>query len=292
MLNEAGRLMGDLTVARLDDDRFWLTGSYYLQDWHVRWFRAAPARRPGVDAAEHHRRWMGFSDLRARRRARILDGSPHEDVSNDGFGFLTCRRMDVGTAQRGRRADLAHRRARLRDRGPDRAAPHALSRAARGGQRQRPAARSATGPSTASGWRRATASGPREFTQDVHAGRCPASTGSSRSTRATSSARDAARRERDDGARAACSCCWRSTPTDADASGDEGIWIGDRRVGIVTSGAYGHHVGKSLALAYVDREIAETEPELTVHVVGEERTARILPEPPYDPKGSRLRDTE
>ncbi|MEP6759431.1 MAG: FAD-dependent oxidoreductase, partial [Actinomycetota bacterium] len=36
MLNEAGRLMGDFTVARLDEGRFWLTGSYYLQDWHQR----------------------------------------------------------------------------------------------------------------------------------------------------------------------------------------------------------------------------------------------------------------
>ena len=28
------------TIARLDDDVFWLTGSYYLQEWHLRWFRA------------------------------------------------------------------------------------------------------------------------------------------------------------------------------------------------------------------------------------------------------------
>ena len=76
----------------------------------------------------------------------------------------------------------------------------------------------------------------------------------------------------------------------ADAAGDEGIWLGGRRVGFVTSGSYGHHVRKSLALAYVDREITETTPELTVYVVGEERTARILPEPPYDPKGAKLRD--
>ena len=34
MLGEAGRLMGDLSVARLEDQRFWLTGSYYLQTWH------------------------------------------------------------------------------------------------------------------------------------------------------------------------------------------------------------------------------------------------------------------
>ena len=78
--------------------------------------------------------------------------------------------------------------------------------------------------------------------------------------------------------------------TDADASADEGIWIGERRVGFVTSGAYGHHVGKSLALAYLDRDVAGSKEEVTVFVVGEPRTARVLPEPPYDPKGNRLRD--
>jgi len=61
-------------------------------------------------------------------------------------------------------------------------------------------------------------------------------------------------------------------------------------VGFVTSGAYGHHVGKSLALAYVDRDVAASAPELTVFVVGEPRAARILPELPYDPSGSKLRD--
>ena len=77
---------------------------------------------------------------------------------------------------------------------------------------------------------------------------------------------------------------------DADAAQDDGIWLGDRLAGMVTSGAYGHHVGMSLALALVDRAVAETDPELTVYVVGEARTARILPEAPYDPTGARLRD--
>jgi dimethylglycine dehydrogenase len=76
---------------------------------------------------------------------------------------------------------------------------------------------------------------------------------------------------------------------DADAAQDDGIWIGDRRVGFVTSGAYGHHVGKSLALAYLDSDVAESAPELTVFIVGEPRTARLLPEVPYDPKGAKLR---
>jgi dimethylglycine dehydrogenase len=78
--------------------------------------------------------------------------------------------------------------------------------------------------------------------------------------------------------------------TDADASTDEGVWIGERRVGFVTSGAYGHSVGKSLALAYVDRDVAEAAQDVTAYVVGDPRPARILPEPPYDPTGARLRD--
>ena len=102
---------------------------------------------------------------------------------------------------------------------------------------------------------------------------------------------DAVRRARDEGP-AQRLVLLEVDATDADASADEGIWVGDRRVGFVTSGAYGHHVGASLALAYLDRDVAETAGELTVYVVGDPRTARILPEIPYDPKGLRLRDLD
>ncbi|MBF8289522.1 MAG: glycine cleavage system protein, partial [Chloroflexi bacterium] len=77
---------------------------------------------------------------------------------------------------------------------------------------------------------------------------------------------------------------------DADASKDDGIWLDGRLVGAVTSGAYGHHVGASLALAYVDTDVFVARPELSVDIVGEPRPARILPEIPYDPRGLRLRD--
>jgi glycine cleavage system aminomethyltransferase T len=46
----------------------------------------------------------------------------------------------------------------------------------------------------------------------------------------------------------------------------------------------------SLALAYLDRDVVESNAEVTVFVVGDPRTARILPEIPYDPTGARLRD--
>jgi dimethylglycine dehydrogenase len=58
---------------------------------------------------------------------------------------------------------------------------------------------------------------------------------------------------------------------DADASGFEPVKCRGKLVGFVTSGAYGHHVQQSLALAYVDRDIVAASPELTVDVIGEAR---------------------
>ena len=76
---------------------------------------------------------------------------------------------------------------------------------------------------------------------------------------------------------------------DADAAGFEPVWIGDRRVGFVTSGAYGHCVGKSLAMAYLDRDAIAPGAAVDVHVVWVRRRATILPGPAYDPAGSRMR---
>ena len=76
---------------------------------------------------------------------------------------------------------------------------------------------------------------------------------------------------------------------DADASGYEPIWKDGARVGFVTSGGYGHTVQKSLAMALVDTGEASEGNDLTVHVVGVERAARVIPASPYDPAGQAMR---
>ena len=76
---------------------------------------------------------------------------------------------------------------------------------------------------------------------------------------------------------------------DADASGFEPVKRDGKLVGFVTSGAYGHHVGQSLALAYVDKGLVGSGAPLTVDVIGENRPAVMLSEPAYDPQGARLR---
>ena len=38
MLNPAGRIVGDLTIACLADDRFMIVGSGFAEEFHMRWF--------------------------------------------------------------------------------------------------------------------------------------------------------------------------------------------------------------------------------------------------------------
>ncbi|MEO8424158.1 MAG: FAD-dependent oxidoreductase [Actinomycetota bacterium] len=285
MLNEAGRLVGDLTVARLDERRFWLTGSYYLQDWHQRWFRQhLPVT--GVDVRNVTDGWMGFS-ISGPESRQILERLTHEDISNEAFMFLTCRPMDVGTVKA-----IVGRISLTGELGYEITVPaeqhrtllHELREAGRASNLRLIGDRAVDSLRLEKGY----GIWSTEFTQAYS----PGMSGLDRFVafdKGPFTGREAAQREREKGALRSL-VLLEVDAEDADASGEEGVWLQGRRVGFVTSGSYGHHVRKSLALAYVDREIAEARPELTVHVVGEERIARILPEAPYDPKGSKLRD--
>ena len=76
----------------------------------------------------------------------------------------------------------------------------------------------------------------------------------------------------------------------ADATGGEPIFAPDgRAVGQVTSGAYGHFVGRSLALAMLKPDAARPGEPLEVAVLGRSHAATLLAEPPFDPQGLRLR---
>ena len=76
---------------------------------------------------------------------------------------------------------------------------------------------------------------------------------------------------------------------DADAIGDEPIWHAGKPVGWVTSGAYGHRVGASLALGYVPAELAAADEGFEIEIIGERRPALRLKEAPFDPTGSSMR---
>ncbi len=79
----------------------------------------------------------------------------------------------------------------------------------------------------------------------------------------------------------------------ADVIGDEPIWHGGAVVGWVTSGAFGHHVKESIALGYVPAELASPDGPggsgFEIEIIGRRRPARLQPEPLFDPAGLRMR---
>ncbi|MEM8537407.1 MAG: glycine cleavage T C-terminal barrel domain-containing protein, partial [Pseudomonadota bacterium] len=61
------------------------------------------------------------------------------------------------------------------------------------------------------------------------------------------------------------------------------VMLGDRVVGTVTSGDWGHRVGKNLAYAFVNPELAQIETSLEIDIIGQMATAKVISPSPYDP---------
>ncbi len=76
---------------------------------------------------------------------------------------------------------------------------------------------------------------------------------------------------------------------DTDCLGNEPALDGERPMGIVCSGAYGHRTGLSLAYVYVEPQFSSEGATFEIPVLGVRRTATVLAEAPYDPNNERLR---
>jgi dimethylglycine dehydrogenase len=98
---------------------------------------------------------------------------------------------------------------------------------------------------------------------------------------------DALARQSAEGTRQTLSCL-RIETHDADAYRYEPILRGDRQVGYVTSGGYGHTVQASLALAYLPADCAGPGTQLTVKILGCLCPATVVPQPVFDPGNTRL----
>jgi dimethylglycine dehydrogenase len=284
MLAPSGKLMGDLTVTRLEAERFWLVGSYYLQEWHLRWFRdhLPPS---GVRLENLSESWLGFS-LSGPRARDILQRLTRAPLDNAALPFMGARSLDVGFTQAvvvrvsltGELGYEINVRA-----SQQRALWDSLTGAGKEfglkpiGMRAQDSLRLEKGYGVWS----------LEFAQSYTA----AMAGLDRFIafdKGEFIGRAAALAERTAGP-AQRLVLLAVDSADADVTGFEPVSVDDRRVGFVTSGAYGHHVRQSLALAYVEQGIAASPRELSVDVLGEARPARILAEPPYDPHGLKMR---
>ena len=76
---------------------------------------------------------------------------------------------------------------------------------------------------------------------------------------------------------------------DADPRGNEPVYYNNKIVGVVTSGAYGFRVKKTLAFAYVSSELAKVGNEFLIGIQGQKRRAKVLSLPAYDPENKKLK---
>jgi dimethylglycine dehydrogenase len=284
MLNLSGNLMGDLTVSRLAEDRFWLIGSYYLQTWHMRWFTEHLPQQ-GVTIRNLSDDWMGFAISGPKSRA-LMSRLVNVDLGNATFPFLSCAEMEVGMAPA-----MVARLSLTGELGYEINVPVAHQRALYDALR---------GASTDLGLKsignRALDSLRLEKSYGIWSTEFTPSYSPEMSNlrhhvafdKGDFIGRDAALRQREKGVDRVL-VTLRIDAKDADASGFEPVKRDGKLVGFVTSAAYGHHVGQSLALAYVDKGLLGTGAPLTVDVIGENRPAILLSEPAYDPQGARLR---
>ncbi len=283
MLAPSGRLKGDLTLLNWGDGTWWIMGSYYLREWHMRWFH--DHLEEGVQVEDISDQVVGFS-ISGPKSRELLASLTHEDVSHAALPFMGAKTMDVGL--------IRARVARLSVTGElgyeinCQASEHiTLYRTLK--QAGEAVGAVDIGYNALLSLRLEKSFGiwNAEFMQAY----TPGMTGMDRWIdwdKYDFIGKQAAQAERDEGAQQRL-VTLEVDSADADTSGYEPVWSNGSRVGFVTSGGYGHTIGKSLAMAFVERELAEPGTALTTHVVGVECPARVIPASPHDPDGKRMR---
>jgi dimethylglycine dehydrogenase len=284
MLNPAGRIMGDFSIACLGEERFLIVGSGFAEEFHLRWFWASdPPSDVFVRSAAST--LTGFSIAGPRSR-ELLQRLVRVDLSPAAFKLFDVRETAAGFApviltRAGFTGELGYELwttpdycaslyEDLREAGHDLALVHFGGRAL-----------------SALRLEKGYGSFNKDFRPDYTAGE----TGLDRFVdfgKHDFTGRAAVLAERAAGAKRRF-VVLEVAAGDADVVGYESILKEDAAVGYVTSGAFGHCIGKSLAAGYVPRALARDGEPLQIDILGELRAATVRLAPLYDPQGLRLR---
>ena len=96
-LNEGGKLEADLTVTKLDDERYWVVASdtahRHVETWMRRHIGDAHAFVTDVTS--------GYAQINVQgpRSRELLQSLTTADLSNEAFPFRTAREIDIGFAR-------------------------------------------------------------------------------------------------------------------------------------------------------------------------------------------------
>lgn len=283
MLSPTGKLKGDLTLLNWGDGTFWIMGSYYLRAWHMRWFN--DQIQDGVSVRDLGDDICGFA-LIGPNSPFILQKVAEGDVSK--MRFMDCKRLDIGLIQShvARMSVTGEMGFELNCKMGDHIALRRILLEAGADQDIREVGFNAM---LSTRIEKSFGIWSAEFTQD----RTPGMTAMDRWIdwdKPDFIGKAAVVAERNGNGPEKIQVTLEIEDGDSDASGYEPIWseAGDM-VGFVTSGAYGHTVKKSLAMALIEPALANEGTAVTVHIVGVERRAKVITPSPYDPDGMAMR---
>ncbi|MBI3552222.1 MAG: FAD-dependent oxidoreductase [Elusimicrobia bacterium] len=285
MLNERGGIECDLTVTRLGKNRFRLITGTAFGVHDTAWLlKHKPADGSvGVKDLTDELCCLGVWGPRARE---LLQGVSPDDVSNEGFPYLSAREIKAAGL-----AVFAVRVTYVGELGWELYAP------AKEGGKLWQALWEAGNPlgAAAAGYRAIDSlrleKGYRYWSADIHSEYNPYEAGLGfcvkldkgdfigKPALETFKARGLTRKL----------CCLTLDDPAAVALGGEAIAHAGRVVGRVTSAGYGYTLGKSIAYGYLP--IAHTEPgtKLEVELFGERIPAVVCKEPLYDPRNARIK---
>jgi dimethylglycine dehydrogenase len=285
MLGVRGGIAGDFTITKLADDHFLMIGSGIAERYHQRYFNSVP-RPETVSFASLTEAWGGFNVAGPNSR-KLLMRLTDTDLSDEAFKFMRNQAINIaGIEARAIRVSFSgdlgweiyvpiEHQLRLYD---------ALLEAGEDlgvrpvGGRALLSLRVEKGYGS---WSREYS--PEYWPQEVGLDRLI------KLDKAEFLGREAYLAIKDKPPREKLVVAEVET-TNADANGGEPVFLIDGTpVGRVSSGAYGHSVGASLALCFIKTDHANAGTELDVAILGMPHRAKILEHAPFDPKGERLR---
>lgn len=279
MITEKGRLYGDLTVACYDEEHFMLFGSGAMQDAHSRWFaRTLPEN---VTHENQTGEWHGIA-LSGPQSRELLSRISRDEIS--ALNFRDTRQTYVGGVP-----VVLHRISFSGELGFEiYCRPQYLIRLAEAieeagadlgycwyGNRALMSLR------LEKGW----GAWGLEFRPDFNA--IEAGMDGFINWNKEFVGKQETLKVKEEGVARKLVTLTIDTPIDVTL--DEAILKDGNAVGYVSSGGYAHHVGKSMAMGYVETAHAAAGSVLDVEILGEFYPATVQGEPLYDPTGSKMR---
>ncbi len=324
MLNEAGKLIGDFTIAKPAEDRFVIWGSSGAQMYHMRWFDVHLPKDGSVRIHRFDQTLSGLS-LAGPKSRDVLAALVECDVSNAAFRFMDHREMAVAGAP-----CRVNRITYTGDLGYEIWMQPAHLRQVYDGIKQAGAAHGIRDFGMRALLSMRLEKNFPTWGHELRPIYGPMEGAMERFVKLYNTdfiGRDAALKEAQDGPNLRRSAFVIDAET-ADVMRDEPIWarVGDqdfgisapvhdsgvrryrddgstvemvsnltdgewRVVGWVTSGGYAHYVGLSMAQGYVPASLSEKTEDgfFEIEILGKRLPARLVLDPPFDPEGHIMR---